>query len=107
MAITMQLGFDEAIDLLQNAQKNAHQEQKVTLVFDNEQKFLLDSLPEGWQNGFVKHQKLSVANSNDGTADTRQIIDFSQLPSFGMWADRQEMVDSVAYIEALRQEQWS
>ncbi|MDO4449660.1 MAG: hypothetical protein Q4B79_01700 [Moraxella sp.] len=33
-------------------------------------------------------------------------IDFSKLPAVGMWADREDMVDSVEYIRKLRKEQW-
>lgn len=33
-------------------------------------------------------------------------VDFNQLPAVGMWADRTEMIDTVAYVRQLRQEQW-
>jgi len=29
-----------------------------------------------------------------------------QTPFFGMWADRPEMKDSAAYVQALRQSEW-
>lgn len=39
-------------------------------------------------------------------SDVRQSVDFNQLPAVGMWADRVEMTDTVAYVRQLRQEQW-
>lgn len=39
-------------------------------------------------------------------AQTPPAIDFSQLPAFGMWADRQEMDNSLKYVQKLRQEHW-
>lgn len=35
-----------------------------------------------------------------------EFYDFTQGEFFGMWADREEMADSVEYIRKLRQEQW-
>lgn len=45
--------------------------------------------------------QLSVHQSNNA-----ELIDFASLPAVGMWADREEMTDSVEYIRKLRQEQW-
>lgn len=39
--------------------------------------------------------------------DISQSVDFNQLPAVGMWADRAEMTDTVAYVNQLRQEQWN
>lgn len=39
--------------------------------------------------------------------DISQSVDFNQLPAVGMWADRAEMTDAVAYVNQLRQEQWN
>lgn len=39
--------------------------------------------------------------------NVNQPVDFGQLSAVGMWADRQEMADSVAYVRQLRQEQWN
>lgn len=38
--------------------------------------------------------------------NTSEFVDFGKLSACGMWADRQEMADSVEYVRKLRCEQW-
>jgi predicted DNA-binding antitoxin AbrB/MazE fold protein len=60
------------------------------------------SLPEGTE---VRIQIEPIA-SNDGTrTDTSESNEFANLPCFGMWAEREEMRDSVAWVKKER-EKW-
>lgn len=59
-------------------------------------------LPEGTK---VRIQ-VETIDANDGTTTgTDDAEDFASLPCFGMWADREEMHDSVAWLKKER-EKW-
>ena len=59
-------------------------------------------LPEGTE---VRIQ-IEPIDTNDSTStETNDSEDFASLPCFGMWADRQEMRDSVAWLKRER-EKW-
>ena len=60
------------------------------------------SLPEGTE---VRIHIEPIA-SNDGThTTTNESNEFVNLPCFGMWADREEMRDSVTWVKKER-EKW-
>ncbi len=60
------------------------------------------SLPEGTE---VRIQ-IEPIDTNDRTSTgTNDLKDFASLPCFGMWADREEMHDSVAWVKKER-EKW-
>ena len=59
-------------------------------------------LPEGTE---VRIQ-IEPIDTNDSTStETNDSEDFANLPCFGMWADREEMHDSVAWLKRER-EKW-
>jgi hypothetical protein len=58
-------------------------------------------LPEGAEV-VVKIETIAEDLQNDNAADE---IDFASLPFFGMWADREEMSDSAAWVRRER-ERW-
>ena len=60
------------------------------------------SLPEGTE---VRIQ-IEPVDANDSTRTApNKVEDFANLPCFGMWADREEMRDSVAWLKKER-EKW-
>jgi hypothetical protein len=65
------------------------------------------SLPEGTE---VRVQielmdLTSVNGDNNQNTDSDESEDFANLPCFGMWADREDMRDSVAWLRKER-EKW-
>ena len=60
------------------------------------------SLPEGTE---VHIQIESIDTDNTQTAATQESKDFASQPFFGMWADREDMRDSVAWVRKQR-EKW-
>jgi hypothetical protein len=45
---------------------------------------------------------IEVVAGPDETSGSRDVIDHAALPSFGMWADRSEMTNSVAWVNRQR-----
>ena len=65
------------------------------------------SLPEGTE---VRIQieladKAAVSDDENQNKDSNESEDFANLPCFGMWADREDMRDSVAWVRKQR-EKW-
>ena len=65
------------------------------------------SLPEGTE---VRVQieltdLTSVSGDDNQNKDSNESEDFANLPCFGMWADREDMRDSVAWLRKQR-EKW-
>ncbi|MDE0425446.1 hypothetical protein F4Y59_01425 [Candidatus Poribacteria bacterium] len=65
------------------------------------------SLPEGTE---VRVQieltdLTSVSGDDNQNKDSNESEDFANLPCFGMWADREDMRDSVAWLRKER-EKW-
>lgn len=59
-------------------------------------------LPEGTE---VRIQIEPIGTSGSENTATAESEDFASLPCFGMWADREEMHDSVAWLKKER-EKW-
>ena len=62
------------------------------------------SLPEGTE---VRVQiepvdPVIVSNNDSQDKDSNESEDFANLPCFGMWADREDMRDSVAWVRKQR-----
>lgn len=85
------LTFDmTVVELLQYFQKNA-------LPLSKKIKVLIDDADD----------VNSINQSSKAEIDTHpEFYDFSQDEFVGMWADREDMADSVEYVRKLRQEQW-
>lgn len=65
------------------------------------------SLSEKFTVIFDKDVKQFSINEQPKAENSEQsFIDFTQLAAVGMWADREDMADSVEYVRKLRQEQW-
>ena len=65
------------------------------------------SLPEGTEVR-VKIEAVDpvpVNKDDDQNTDSNESEDFANLPCFGMWADREDMRDSVAWLRKER-EKW-
>ncbi len=65
------------------------------------------SLPEGTEV-LVKIEPVDpvpVNKGDDQNTDSNESEDFANLPCFGMWADREDMRDSVAWLRKER-EKW-
>ena len=64
------------------------------------------SLPEGTEVR-VQIEPVGAAIGNDGNQDkdSNESEDFANQPFFGMWADREDMRDSVAWVRKQR-EKW-
>ena len=60
------------------------------------------SLPEGTEVR-IQIKPIDPHDSTNTIADESE--DFANLPCFGMWADREEMRDSVAWLQKAR-EKW-
>ena len=60
------------------------------------------SLPEGTK---VRIQIEPIDTDNTQSTTTKENEDFANQPFFGMWADREEMRDSVAWVRKQR-EKW-
>ena len=60
------------------------------------------SLPEGTK---VRIQIEPIETDNTQSTTTKENEDFANQPFFGMWADREEMRDSVAWVRKQR-EKW-
>ena len=60
------------------------------------------SLPEGMKVR-IEIEPIETDESQDRTHDENE--DFVNLPCFGMWADREDMRDSVAWVRKQR-EKW-
>ena len=58
-------------------------------------------LPEGTQVAVV----IEPMPETGGSVDLAEESDFNSLPFFGIWADRQEMQDSTAWVRRER-ERW-
>ena len=59
-------------------------------------------LPEGTE---VRIQIEPISPNDSTSTATDESGDFTNLPCFGMWADREEMRDSVAWLKKER-EKW-
>ena len=65
------------------------------------------SLPEGTEVR-IQIEPVGSAAVSDGEnqeKDSNESEDFANLPCFGMWADREDMRDSVAWVRKQR-EKW-
>lgn len=65
------------------------------------------SLPEGTEVR-VKIKSVDpvpVNKDDDQNTDSNESEDFANLPCFGMWADREDMRDSIAWLRKER-EKW-
>ena len=65
------------------------------------------SLPEGTEVR-VKIEAVDpvpVNKDDDQNTDSNESEDFANLPCFGMWADREDMRDSIAWLRKER-EKW-
>ena len=65
------------------------------------------SLPEGTEVR-VQIEPLDLTSANKGNnqdTDSNESEDFANLPCFGMWADREDMRDSVVWLRKER-EKW-
>ena len=65
------------------------------------------SLPEGTEVR-VKIESadpVPVNKDDDQNTDSNESEDFANLPCFGMWADREDMRDSIAWLRKER-EKW-
>ncbi len=65
------------------------------------------SLPEGTEVR-VKIESVDpvpVNKDDDQNTDSNESEDFANLPCFGMWADREDMRDSIAWLRKER-EKW-
>jgi predicted DNA-binding antitoxin AbrB/MazE fold protein len=60
------------------------------------------SLPEGTKVR-IQIEPIDTDDNQSTTADDSE--DFTKLPCFGMWADREDMRDSVAWVRKQR-EKW-
>ena len=60
------------------------------------------SLPEGTE---VRIQIEPIETDNTQSTTTKENEDFANQPFFGMWADREDMRDSVAWVRKQR-EKW-
>ena len=60
------------------------------------------SLPEGTK---VRIQIEPIDTDDNQSTTTDDSEDFTKLPCFGMWADREDMRDSVAWVRKQR-EKW-
>ncbi|MDE0396737.1 MAG: hypothetical protein OXL96_02920 [Candidatus Poribacteria bacterium] len=60
------------------------------------------SLPEGTE---VRIQIELIDTDNTQSTDAKENEDFANQPFFGMWADREDMRDSVAWVRKQR-EKW-
>ena len=65
------------------------------------------SLPEGTEvRGQIEPVDLTFANEDDNqNTDAYESEDFANLSCFGMWANREDMRDSVAWLRKER-EKW-
>lgn len=91
MSITLDMSFAEAKDFFQTAV--ADDNEKVRISFENEDLPLFTKMKNKLSQSFEKEK-------------ANEISDFTQFLAFGMWADREDMQDSIEYVKKLRQEQW-
>ena len=65
------------------------------------------SLPEGTEVRvrIERVDPMPVDGSDTPDTDSNEVEDFASLPCFGMWADREDMRDSVAWLRKER-EKW-
>ena len=64
------------------------------------------SLPEGTEVRIqIEPVGAAVSDDENQDKDSNESEDFANLPCFGMWADREDMRDSVAWLRKER-EKW-
>jgi len=64
------------------------------------------ALPKEKQEELSDFVEFLLSRSETKTVSTEHTEIDLQTPFFGMWADRPEMNDSSAYVQALRQSEW-
>jgi len=64
------------------------------------------ALPKEKQEELSDFVEFLLSRSEAKSALTERTEIDLQTPFFGMWADRPEMNDSAAYVNALRQSEW-